>query len=76
MNTIKRDYRLDDIVEIIRRAKHIEMSDLAELTGKSTRTIRSDVKRIKKDYPNVITRRGNGGGVFWIGDVYDEIDRR
>lgn len=67
MNTIKKDYRLDDIVEIIRRAKHIEMSDLAELTGKSRRTIRSDVKRIKKDYPNVMTRRGNGGGVFWIG---------
>lgn len=66
MNTIKRDYRLDDMVEIIRRAKHIEMSVLAELTGKTTRTIRSDVKRIKKDYPNVITRRGNGGGVFWI----------
>lgn len=72
MNTIKRDYRLDDIVEIIRRAKHIEMRDLAELTGKDIRTIRSDVKRIKKDYPNVITKRGNGGGVFWIGDVYDE----
>lgn len=72
MNTIKRDYRLDDMVEIIRRAKHIEMRDLAELTGKDIRTIRSDVKRIKKDYPNVITKRGNGGGVFWIGDVYDE----
>ena len=72
MNTIKRDYRLDDIVEIIRRAKHIEMRDLAELTGKDIRTIRSDVKRIKKDYPNVITKRGNGGGVFWIGDVYNE----
>lgn len=72
MNTIKRDYRLDDMVEIIRRAKHIEMRDLAELTCKDIRTIRSDVKRIKKDYPNVITKRGNGGGVFWIGDVYDE----
>jgi len=72
MNTIKRDYRLDDMVEIIRRAKHIEMRDLAELTGKDIRTIRSDVKRIKKDYPNVITKRGNGGGVFWIGDVYDD----
>lgn len=72
MNTIKRDYRLDDMVEIIRRAKHIEMRDLAELTGKDIRTIRSDVKRIKKDYPNVITKRGNGGGVFWIGDVYNE----
>lgn len=74
MNTIKRDYRLDDMVEIIRRAKHIEMRDLAELTGKDIRTIRSDVKRIKKDYPNVITKRGNGGGVFWIGDVYNETD--
>lgn len=72
MNTIKRDYRLDDMVEIIRRAKHIEMRDLAELTGKDIRTIRSDVKRIKRDYPNVITKRGNGGGVFWIGDVYDD----
>lgn len=72
MNTIKRDYRLDDMVEIIRRAKHIEMRDLAELTGKDIRTIRSDVKRIKKDYPNVITKRGNGGGVFWIGDVYND----
>ncbi len=72
MNTIKRDYRLDDMVEIIRRAKHIEMRDIAELTGKDIRTIRSDVKRIKRDYPNVITKRGNGGGVFWIGDVYDE----
>lgn len=71
MNTIKRDYRLDDMVEIIRRAKHIEMRDLAELTGKDIRTIRSDVKRIKKDYPNVVTKRGNGGGVFWIGDIYN-----
>ena len=74
MNTIKRDYRLDDMVEIIRRAKHIEMRDLAELTGKDIRTIRSDVKRIKKDYPNIVTKRGNGGGVFWTGDVYNEID--
>lgn len=74
MNTIKRDYRLDDMVEIIRRAKHIEMWKLAEITGKDIRTIRSDVKRIKKDYPNVITRRGNGGGVFWIGDVFNETD--
>lgn len=68
MNTIKRDYRLDDIVEIIRRAKHIEMWKLAEMTGKTTRTIRADVKRIKQDYPQVVTKQGVGGGVMWIGD--------
>ena len=68
MNTIKRDYRLDEMVEIIRRAKHIEMWKLAEMTGKTTRTIRADVKRIKQDYPQVVTKQGVGGGVMWIGD--------
>lgn len=68
MNTIKRDYRLDEMVEIIRRAKHIEMWKLAEMTGKTTRTIWADVKRIKQDYPQVVTKQGVGGGVMWIGD--------
>lgn len=67
MNTIDRDYRLDDIVKIIREREFITMTELAEMTGKTTRTMRTDIKRIKEEYPNIVTRRGKYGGVEWGG---------
>lgn len=66
MNTIDRDYRLDDLVELIRVRKHITTNALAEITGKTERTIRRDLKFLKKRYPEIVVRCGRyDGGIFW-----------
>ena len=66
MNTIKRDYRLDEIVKYIKEAGYgLTMRKLAEEFNVTRRTIRNDIKRIKEDYPQVKTTQDNGGGVTW-----------
>lgn len=65
MNTTERDYRLDELVEIIRTKKHTSTVELAEITGKTERTIRSDLKVITKIYHEIVVRCGRYGGVFW-----------
>ncbi|MEA4922188.1 MAG: HTH domain-containing protein [Eubacteriaceae bacterium] len=68
MNTIKKDYRLDDILGAIKNGGYrLTAKELAEEFGVDERTIRSDIARIKKDYPQVKTKRGNTGGVYWEG---------
>ncbi len=66
MNTIDRDYRLDDLIEIIRTKKHTTTCELAEITGKTERTIRSDLKLLKTRYYQIVIRCGRyHSGVFW-----------
>ena len=66
MNTIDRDYRLDDLIEIIRTKKHTTTCELAEITGKTERTIRSDLKLLKTRYYQIVIKCGRyHSGVFW-----------
>lgn len=66
MNTINRDYRLDDVLEIIQKAKNVTIPDLMCLTGKSRATIKRDVRLLKKRYQQVKSKSGVGGGVLWV----------
>ena len=65
MNTIRRTYRLDEVAMEIKRAGFITTPELAVRFGVDTRTINRDVQRIKQEFPQVYTRRGNGGGIGW-----------
>lgn len=65
MNTVWRTYRLDYLVDEIRRAGFITRAELASRFDVSTRTIERDLRRIEKDYPQVYVKRGNGGGIGW-----------
>ena len=66
MNVHEKDWRLDDIVNILRREKNITMQELADRTGRTRRTIQDDIRLLKSIYPQLIVRRGNGGGLFWM----------
>ena len=68
MNTISRDYRLDDVLEIIRKAKNVTLLDLMDLTKRSRATLKRDIALLKKHYPQIKTKRGVNGGVLWLGD--------
>lgn len=65
MNTSRRTYRLDEVAEAIRRAGFITGPELATRFDVTVRTIQRDVQRIKQEYPQVYSKRGNGGGVGW-----------
>ncbi len=65
MNTINRDYRLDDVLEIIQKAKNITIPDLMVMTKRSRATLKRDISFLKKKYPQIITKRGVDGGVIW-----------
>ena len=74
MNTIKRDYRLDDVLEIIRKAHNVTVPDLMILTGKSRATIKRDLRLIRQQYPNVKSKPGVSGGIIWE-EVQDELHK-
>lgn len=65
MNTVPRTYRLDEIVEEIRRAEFITAPELACRLKVSVRTIQRDIQRIKQEYPQIYVKSGNGGGIGW-----------
>ena len=66
MNTNERSYRLDELLVIIQTKKHIKTAELAEMTGKTERTLRRDLKLLKERYPNIRMKAGRyDGGVIW-----------
>lgn len=65
MNTINRDYRLDDVLDIIRKAHNVTVPDLMILTGKSRATIKRDIRMLKRVYPQIQSKPGNTGGIIW-----------
>ena len=65
MNTINRDYRLDDVLEIIQKAKNVTIPDLMILTNKSRATLKRDISFLKKKYPEIKTKSGVNGGIIW-----------
>lgn len=65
MNTNRRTYRLDEVAEIIRRARFITTPELSTRLGVTIRTLNRDIQRLKQEFPQVYTRRGNGGGIGW-----------
>ena len=65
MNTVRRTYRLDEVVDEIRSAGFITTTELALRFNVSMRTIQRDIRRIKQEYPQVYFKRGNGGGIGW-----------
>ena len=69
MNTINRDYRLDDIVELIKQRKNITIPELMYVTGASRATLKRDLRLIKKRYQQIITKPGVAGGIFWLDEV-------
>ena len=66
MNTINRDYRLDDVLEIIQKAKNVTIPDLIHLTGRSRSTLKRDIQLLKKRSPQIKTKPGVNGGIAWI----------
>ena len=65
MNTIDRTYRLDDVLEVIMQKKSVTAGELAAMTGKTERTIQRDVQFLKKKYPQIKTKHGHNGGIYW-----------
>ena len=65
MNTINRDYRLDDVLEIIQKAKNVTIPDLMILTNRSRATLKRDISFLKKKYPEIQTKCGVNGGIIW-----------
>ena len=74
MNTINRDYRLDDVLSIIQKAKNVTIFDLMDLTKRSKATLKRDISLLKKRYPQIVTKRGVNGGVLWI-DAEDKAGK-
>ena len=72
MNTITRDYRLDNMLEIIQKAKNVTISDLMILTGKSRATIKRDIRLLKKHYFQIKTKPGVAGGITWEDNAWQE----
>lgn len=56
------------IVEILKREKFCTASELQEVLGVTTRTIRYDMAYLKKVYKDniVFHRGGHGGGIEWV----------
>ena len=65
MNTITRDYRLDDLLEIIKKTKFTTRAELMQKIGASRSTLGRDLKLLKKNYPQIKGIHGNGGGILW-----------
>lgn len=65
MNTNNRSYRLDAIFKYIQECKYVTLKELSEQFGVSIRTVERDVHRIQQEYPQILMRQGNTGGVFW-----------
>ena len=55
-----------EIVNILKKCKFATTADLQEKLKVTRRTLRYDIAYLKRVYPdNIITRRGNGGGIEW-----------
>lgn len=68
MNTNDKTYRLDDVLEVIVQKKSVTAKELAAVTGKTDRTIRRDIQFLKKKYPQIKTKHGHNGGIYWEGN--------
>ena len=53
------------ILEILKKCKFVTTEDLSVKLGVTTRTLRFDIAYLKKIHPNIVTRRGNSGGIEW-----------
>ena len=67
----KLDIRKREILNILTKRKFVTMLDLADALNVSIRTIRTDFQYLKSLNYNIVTRRGNGGGVF-LEDVLED----
>ena len=65
MNTINRDYRLDDVLEIIKNAKAVTYPELMSKTNCSRSTLKRDLRLLKKRYPQIKAKSGVNGGILW-----------
>ena len=65
MNTNDKTYRLDNVLEVIVQKKSVTAKELAAVTGKTDRTIRRDIQFLKKKYPQIKTKHGHNGGIYW-----------
>ena len=65
MNTNDMTYRLDDVLDVIIRKKSTTAGELAAITGKTSRTINRDIQFLKKKYPQIKTKHGHNGGIYW-----------
>ena len=55
-----------EIIKILKQCKFVTTVDLQEKLKVTRRTLRYDFAYLKKIYPNnIISHRGNGGGIEW-----------
>lgn len=55
-----------EIIKILKCCKFVTTAELQEKLNVTRRTLRYDFAYLKKVYPNnIITHRGNGGGIEW-----------
>jgi predicted DNA-binding transcriptional regulator YafY len=61
------DFRLDVVLDLIKTEREqIKTREIAKDLGVSCRTIASDVKFLRKTYPQIKAKMGRyGGGLYW-----------
>lgn len=67
MNRHNSDERLDKVLETIKtEPETVKIKDLAEEMGVSYRTLSSDVRFLRKKYPEIKATKGRyGGGLYF-----------
>ena len=58
--------RQKEILRLLKRHKHLKTYEIAEITGKSMRTIRTDLQFLREQFWQIEIRHGRyNGGVYW-----------